>query len=320
MICHDVIHSVKKGRSPIILTERNEHLDILHEQLVSEVQHLIVLKGGLSAKEMKKAVSQLTSISLGEERVVLATGRFVGEGFDDARLDTLFLTLPISWKGTIAQYVGRLHRLHDSKKEVHVYDYADFAVPMLDRMFQRRSNAYEAVGYKIIQPASAYPGWPSDVVLPAAPLWKRDYTGTIRRLVVDGIDGSLAQLFSEVAILDAKQIDRARSVIEAFLFCRLETLPETKGCFQLNHVLTIPFDGLGGMEVDLICLDARIAIEIDGIQHLSSKEAYRTDRRKDLLLQEHGYMVLRFLAEDVSKRLDMVLDTILRVLHKSKGS
>jgi very-short-patch-repair endonuclease len=74
------------------------------------------------------------------------------------------------------------------------------------------------------------------------------------------------------------------------------------------------------MEVDLICLDARIAIEIDGIQHLSSKEAYRTDRRKDLLLQEHGYMVLRFLAEDVSKRLDMVLDTILRVLHKSKGS
>ena len=74
------------------------------------------------------------------------------------------------------------------------------------------------------------------------------------------------------------------------------------------------------MEVDLICLDARIAIEIDGIQHLSSKEAYRTDRRKDLLLQEHGYMVLRFLAEDVSKRLDMVLDTILRVLHKSKHS
>lgn len=318
MICNDVIHAVKKGRSPIILTERNEHLDILHQQLNSEVQHLIVLKGGLGAKEMKQAISQLTAIPLEEERVVLATGRFVGEGFDDARLDTLFLTLPISWKGTIAQYVGRLHRLHDTKNEVHVYDYADFAVPMLERMFQRRSSAYESVGYKIIQPASAYPGWPSDVVLPVEPLWKNDYGSTIMRLVSDGVDNSLAQLFSDVAMVESDQIDRARSLTEAFLFCRLETLPETKGRFQLNHVLTIPFDGLGGLEVDLLCCDARVAIEIDGIQHLSSKEAYRTDRRKDLLLQEHGYMVLRFLAEDVSKRLDMVLDTILRVLYKSK--
>ena len=319
MICNDVVHAVKKGRSPIILTERNEHLDVLHQQLVSQVQHLIVLKGGLSAKDMKQAILQLTLIPLNEERVILATGRFVGEGFDDARLDTLFMTLPISWKGTIAQYVGRLHRLHDSKKEVHVYDYADFAVPMLDRMFQRRSNAYESVGYKIIQPASAYPGWPTDIVLPVEPLWKNDYGSTIRRLVADGIDNPLAQLFSDVAMLEHDQIDRARSLIEAFLFYRLETLLETKGRFQLNHVLTIPFDGLGGMEVGLSCMDARVAIEIDGIQHLSSKEAYRTDRRKDLLLQEHGYMILRFLASDVSKRLDMVLDTILRVLIKKQS-
>jgi Protein of unknown function (DUF559) len=146
-------------------------------------------------------------------------------------------------------------------------------------------------------------------------VWKNDYSGTIRRLVTDGVDDALAQLFSDVARLDSDQIDRARNIIEAFLFYRLETLPETKGRFQLNHKLTIPFDGPGGMEVDLICFDARLAIEIDGIQHLSSKEAYRTDRRKDLLLQEHGYTVLRFLAEDVGKRLDVVLDTVLRVLH-----
>jgi hypothetical protein len=137
-------------------------------------------------------------------------------------------------------------------------------------------------------------------------------------LVSDGVDNPLAQLFSDVAKLQSSQLDRARSLIEAFLSCRLETLPETKGRFQLNYVLTIPFDGLGGMEVDLICLDTRVAIEIDGMQHLSSKEAYRTDRRKDLLLQEHGYTILRFLATDVSKRLDVVLDTILRVLYKNK--
>lgn len=87
---------------------------------------------------------------------------------------------------------------------------------------------------------------------------------------------------------------------------------------QHEYELTIPFDGLSGMEVDLVCLEARLAIEIDGMQHLSSKDAYRTDRRKDLLLQEHGYMVLRFLAEDVSKRLDVVLDTILRALLRSR--
>ena len=135
-----------------------------------------------------------------------------------------------------------------------------------------------------------------------------------RRLVSDGLDNALAQLFSEISMLESDQLDRARSAIEAFLFCRLETLPETKGRFQLNHELAIPFDGLGCMEVDLLCQDVRLVIEIDGMQHLASKEAYRRDRRKDLLLQERGYIVLRFLASDVSKQLDVVLDSILRVL------
>ena len=94
---------------------------------------------------------------------------YIGEGFDDARLDTLFLTLPVSWHGTIAQYVGRLHRLHDGKREVRVYDYADLNVPMLSRMFDRRCRGYEAVGYTILLPGSAVPGWPADVPLPVDP-------------------------------------------------------------------------------------------------------------------------------------------------------
>ena len=317
MICNDVIKAVQQGRSPLILTERNEHLDLLYELLSSKIQHLIVLRGGLKAKEMRYALEQLASIPQKTSRVVLATGKFVGEGFDDARLDTLFITFPISWKGTIAQYVGRLHRLHDLKQEVHVYDYADLEIAMLERMFKRRSKAYESIGYTIIQPASAYPGWPTDVVLPSDPLWKNDYWSVISRLVADGVDNSLAQLFSEVAILDCEQFERARSMIEAFLFYRLETLPETKGRFKLNAELAIPFDGFGCMEVDLFCQDARCVIEIDGIQHLASKDAYRSDRRKDLLLQQHGYFVMRFLAEDVSKKLDLVLDAILRVLSKT---
>jgi len=91
-------------------------------------------------------------------------------------------------------------------------------------------------------------------------------------------------------------------------------LPATAGRFRLNADLPIPFGGSGRMEVDLLCADARIAIELDGGQHLQSTEAYRRDRHEDALLQENGYFVLRFLAEDVGKRLDAVLDTIQRAL------
>jgi very-short-patch-repair endonuclease len=110
--------------------------------------------------------------------------------------------------------------------------------------------------------------------------------------------------------------NRARSATESFLFRRLETLPQTAGRFQLNTELGIPFDGWGRMEVDLLCEHAHLAIELDGAQHLGDAEAYRRDRRKDALLQENGYTVLRFLAEDVGKRLDEVLDSILRALSR----
>jgi hypothetical protein len=103
-------------------------------------------------------------------------------------LDTLFLTLPVSWRGTVAQYAGRLHRLYDGKREVRIYDYADLNVPMLARMFDRRCRGYEAIGYTILLPASAVPGWPADVVLPSDPAWKRDYSGSVRRLIRDGVD------------------------------------------------------------------------------------------------------------------------------------
>ena len=84
-----------------------------------------------------------------ESRLIVATGSYIGEGFDDARLDTLFLAMPISWKGTLQQYVGRLHRLHDGKRIVQVYDYVDNCVPMLGRMYERRLKGYGAIGYVI---------------------------------------------------------------------------------------------------------------------------------------------------------------------------
>jgi very-short-patch-repair endonuclease len=243
----------------------------------------------------------------------------VGEGFDDPRLDTLFLTLPVSWRGTIAQYAGRLHRSCEGKREVRIYDYADLNVLMLARMFDRRCRGYEAVGYRLILPASAVPGWPVDVPLPTDPVWKRDYAASVRRLIRDGVDTPLGRMFAHIARsfpADAEGADRARSATEAFLFGRLQTLPQTRGRFRLNTRLPIAFDGLGQMEVDLLCEDVRVAVEIDGGQHLADPVTYRRDRRKDQLLQENGYLVLRFLAEDVGKEMDTVLDNILRVLTR----
>jgi superfamily II DNA or RNA helicase/very-short-patch-repair endonuclease len=316
-ICEDVFEAVRSGGSPLVLTERHEHLDRLAAQLSGQIRHLVVLRGGMGQKQRRAIAEQLAAIPRGEERVLLATGKYVGEGFDDPRLDTLFVTLPISWRGTVAQYVGRLHRLYDGKREVRVYDYADLGVPMLARMFDRRCRGYDAIGYTINLPASAIPGWPAEVLLPVDPLWKRDYAATVRRLVRDGVDAPLAHLFVGAArpmATDAEGAARARSASEAFLYRRLETLKETKGRFQLNSELSIPFDGRSRMEVDLLCDDARVVVELDGTQHLADPVAYRRDRSKDQLLQQNGYIVLRFLVEDLARHLDAILDAILRSL------
>ncbi|HEX3624957.1 MAG TPA: DEAD/DEAH box helicase family protein [Verrucomicrobiae bacterium] len=322
MICADILSAINEGRSPLVLTERTEHLQELVSKL-SGIPQLIVLRGGQSKKELETARRLLAKEPGDSGRVILATGKFIGEGFDDSRLDTLFLALPISWRGTVAQYVGRLHRLHEGKCEVRVYDYADLNVPMLSRMFDRRCQGYESLGYSILLPASALPGWPVEVPLPVDPEWKRDYAASVRRLIRDGVDIPLAGLFVNAAVNTARDAEgeaRARSASEAFLFRRLESLPETVGHFRLNSVLPIPFDGNGQIELDFLCSAKNLVIELDGAQHFSSAEAYRRDRRKDALLQKHGYFVLRFLAEDVGTHLDLVLDAILATLTHLKNT
>jgi very-short-patch-repair endonuclease len=322
MICSDVISAVQQGHSPLLLTERTEHLRLFAERLAAHVPHIITLQGGMGRKELQSVLTRLAEIPGDAGRVILATGRFIGEGFDDSRLDRLFLALPVSWRGTIAQYAGRLHRLHDGKREVCIYDYADLDVPMLARMFDRRCRGYEALGYSILLPASAIPGWPTDVPLPVDPEWKRDYAASVRRLIRDGVDLPLANLFVHATRShpgNAEGVNRARSASEAFLYRRLETLFQTAGLFRLNVELPIAFDGWGRMEVDFLYADGRVVIELDGHQHLADAEAYRRDRRKDALLQQHGYFVLRFLAEDIGKQLDQTLDTILAVLaHRQR--
>jgi superfamily II DNA or RNA helicase len=149
MIVDDVLETIRAGRSPVLLTERREHLTYFTDALAGKVKNIIVLSGGMGRKQRNLLMDQLKNISENEERLIIATGRYLGEGFDDARLDTLFLALPIAWRGTVAQYAGRLHRNYDRKSEVIIYDYVDDRVPVLAGMFGKRKKGYKAIGYEV---------------------------------------------------------------------------------------------------------------------------------------------------------------------------
>jgi superfamily II DNA or RNA helicase len=149
LILDDVVAALEEGRSPIVLTERRDHLEYFAERLRGLVPNLIVLQGKMTAKERRDFSAKLADIPDAERRLVVATGRYIGEGFDDTRLDTLFLAMPVSWKGTLVQYTGRLHRFHPGKAEVRVYDYVDREVPLLRRMFEKRLRTYRTIGYAL---------------------------------------------------------------------------------------------------------------------------------------------------------------------------
>lgn len=148
-IIKDVLEALSDGRTPIILTERREHVLLLADRLVGKCKNVITLFGTASPKQRKETMDALQAVPEDETLVIVATGKYVGEGFDYPRLDTLFLALPIAWKGKVAQYAGRLHRNHPGKQEVQIYDYVDIHVPMLDKMYQKRLKGYAAIGYRI---------------------------------------------------------------------------------------------------------------------------------------------------------------------------
>lgn len=148
LIFDDILAALEAGRSPLVITERKDHLEFLAHRLSRFCKNVIILKGGMSSRGAKAAIAALKACGEDDERLLLATGRYLGEGFDDARLDTLFLTLPISWRGTLSQYAGRLSRLYAGKKEVAIYDYVDVQEPMLARMAAKRAIGYRSLGYR----------------------------------------------------------------------------------------------------------------------------------------------------------------------------
>jgi superfamily II DNA or RNA helicase len=150
LIFDDILLALEAGRSPVVITERKDHLELLATRLSKFAKNVLVLRGGMGVRQSRAAYESLATIPASEERVLVATGRYLGEGFDDARLDTLFLTMPISWRGILAQYAGRLHRLHAPKRDVVIYDYVDENEPMLAKMAVKREAGYRSLGYRAV--------------------------------------------------------------------------------------------------------------------------------------------------------------------------
>ena len=149
LIVRDTLQLLAGGRVPLVLTERREHLERLAKKLKAHVPTVVALHGDVTPRKRRDALARLGELAPEEPRVLVATGRFIGEGFDDPRLDTLLLTMPIAWKGTVVQYAGRLHRPHPGKRDACIYDYVDAEVPVLRRMFAKRARSYRAMSYAI---------------------------------------------------------------------------------------------------------------------------------------------------------------------------
>jgi superfamily II DNA or RNA helicase len=148
-IAEDVLAAYREGRKVLVLTERTDHLPLLQGALGDEIEHFFLLHGRLSRKQRMAVFAELESLDESTPRVLLATGRLIGEGFDHPPLDTLVLAMPISWKGTLQQYAGRLHREHVEKRDVRIHDYAEIDQPQLARMWARRQRGYRAMGYEL---------------------------------------------------------------------------------------------------------------------------------------------------------------------------
>jgi superfamily II DNA or RNA helicase len=146
MIAAMIREQFGQGRKVLVLTERTDHLDSLQMTLGDTLQPLIVLHGRLAKKVRAAQLAALNALADDTPRVVLATGKLVGEGFDHPALDTLVLAMPVAWKGTLQQYAGRLHREHAGKTGVRVIDYVDGGHPALLRMWEKRQRGYRAMG------------------------------------------------------------------------------------------------------------------------------------------------------------------------------
>ena len=185
LIVDDVVNNYQNGRHALVLTERTAHVELLAKKLGEKILDVITLTGGRGAKVARAALARISATPTDQQLTLIATGKYIGEGFDEPRLDTLFLAMPIAWIGTLQQYAGRLHRLFETKQEVRIYDYVDIHVRMLEKMYAKRLAGYAAIGYRA--KAESLAAESVDIIFDHhnfLPVFKNDMLNAVRELLI----------------------------------------------------------------------------------------------------------------------------------------
>ena len=213
-IVEDVLRCFQNGGNALVLTERTAHVALLAAKLREWIPDVISLTGGKGAKETREALARISATPADRPLTLIATGRYIGEGFDEPRLDTLFLAMPISWKGTLQQYAGRLHRLCENKREVRIYDYIDIHVPMLEKMYHKRLAGYALIGYKAR--AESVPGGFTDIIFDNTtflPVYKNDLLNAAREILIVSPFVTKRRVSQMLPFLGAAQDRKVKAVV-----------------------------------------------------------------------------------------------------------
>jgi len=211
MILADIREALAQGRTPIVLAQRREHVTALAKELEKFCPNVIQLLGASSKKMKQATMERLKAIPASEPFIIVATGKYVGEGFDEPRLDTLFLVGPVSWTGTLQQYAGRLHREYDGKTKVIIYDYVDFHVPMLENMYHRRIAGYASMGYQAM--SAGRPDESSNAIYDSRgflPMFEKDVYAARQEVIISSPYMKKFRTTQMLKILSAARINGAR--------------------------------------------------------------------------------------------------------------
>ncbi|MBU0995352.1 MAG: DEAD/DEAH box helicase family protein [Proteobacteria bacterium] len=226
-IIDDVVNSYNNRRNCIVLSLRTAHVDNLSKKIKEKCPEALTLTGKMGKKSTRDVFNKIAETPAGKNIILVATGPFVGEGFDEPRLDTLFLAMPISWKGTLQQYAGRLHRLFENKKEVQIYDYIDIHARMLEKMYQKRLKGYAGMGYKvkagnipstlpdiIFDNNNFLPMFSNDIInavneiLIVSPFVRKKRTAIMLRYLINAINKKTKIIVVTRPVMDFKEKDR----------------------------------------------------------------------------------------------------------------
>lgn len=215
LIINDTLAAIEDGRTPLLLTKFRAHAAQLQQMLAPHVPHVILLQGGGSTHEREQLRQRLNSIPANEKLAVVAIGRYIGEGFNLPRLDTLMLATPIAWEGNVEQYAGRLHRDYESKKEVIIYDYVDSNIRVLDNMYHKRLRAYRKIGYELYSPCPE-PQAHADSIFEAdsyLPLLEHDMKNARKEVIISCPELSLSKTNWLRSIISRRIHDGIRATV-----------------------------------------------------------------------------------------------------------